>query len=217
MDRVVNALIDLLEFEKRHYRDALDIKASSLSGFDDFNTDLQQCRQCELYATATNKVPGFGNKNASVMIIGEAPGADEDRTGKPFVGRAGMKLTQMLSYIGLSRDDVYITNIVKCRPPNNADPIPEWIRSCRHHLEKEFELVNPDVILTLGRFSSNTILDMNLPMGRLSGNVYQYKGKTVVPTYHPSSLLFSKGDRLQKIRIRIAEDMNRLKQILEQK
>lgn len=214
MDRVVAALIQLLEFEKRYYRTEMGIENSSLSSFEDFQAELRDCRKCALYETATQKVFGYGNTDAEIMIVGEAPGADEDRMGKPFVGKAGQKLTQMLSFIGIDREDVYISNLLKCRPPNNADPVPDQINACRGFLEREIEMVNPSVILTLGRFSSNIITGQNLTMGKLSGNIYDYKGITVVPTYHPSSLLFSKGERLQTIRVRIAEDLNRLKIIL---
>jgi len=151
------------------------------------------CTACELHRSRTLTVFGVGNRDADWMIIGEAPGADEDRQGEPFVGRAGQLLNALLFAIGLERAQVFIANILKCRPPRNRDPAPIEVASCRAFLDRQIELVNPKIILSIGRVSSQSLLGTTTPVGRLRGKVYQY-GRTDVPlivTYHPAYLLRS--------------------------
>jgi DNA polymerase len=134
-------------------------------------------------------VPGEGNPNADFMVVGEAPGATEDETGKPFVGAAGKLLTQILEAIKLGREDVFICNVLKHRPPGNRNPEPGEVRACSPYLIRQIELVKPKVILALGTFSAQTLLDCKIPIGKLRGQIHQYHGVPVVVTYHPAALL----------------------------
>ena len=151
------------------------------------------CERCGLHATRNRTVFGAGNRDAEWLIIGEAPGADEDRQGEPFVGRAGKLLTAMLRAAGYQRDQVYITNILKCRPPQNRDPLPEEVACCHAYLERQIELVNPGLILAVGRIAAHNLLGTDTAIGRLRGTIHHY-GKNRIPlvvTYHPAYLLRS--------------------------
>jgi DNA polymerase len=150
---------------------------------------VRTCTRCPLYATALNPVPGEGNPDADFMVVGEAPGATEDETGKPFVGRAGQLLTQILEAIQLKREDVFICNVLKHRPPGNRNPEPDEVRACSPYLIRQIELIRPKVILALGTFSAQTLLDTRTPIGKLRGQVHEYHGVPVVVTYHPAALL----------------------------
>lgn len=147
------------------------------------------CTLCELHQTRTHAVFGTGDKNARLMFIGEAPGADEDEQGEPFVGRAGQLLNQMLKAIGLQRDSVYIANILKCRPPNNRDPRTSESLCCDPYLQRQIELINPDLIIALGRVAAQHLLVSRDSMGQLRGHDHQYKGIPLQVMYHPAYLL----------------------------
>jgi DNA polymerase len=148
------------------------------------------CRRCKLAGTRTNLVFGQGNPNADLMFVGEAPGADEDEQGLAFVGRAGQLLTDIIEKgMKMSRADVYIANILMCRPPGNRNPEPDEIQSCQPFLEKKIELIRPRVIVGLGRFPSQWLMKTEEPIGRIRGRVGDYHGIKVVPTYHPAYLL----------------------------
>lgn len=151
------------------------------------------CTLCELHASRTQTVFGVGNQQAELLVIGEAPGADEDRQGEPFVGRAGKLLDAMLAAIGLDRKTVYIANILKCRPPGNRDPRPEESVSCRPYLERQIALIRPQAVLAVGRIAAQQLLGSDQPVGKLRGRV-QKSGEAAVPvvvTYHPAYLLRS--------------------------
>jgi DNA polymerase len=151
------------------------------------------CRACRLCETRTQTVFGVGDRDAELLIVGEAPGADEDRQGEPFVGRAGQLLNLMLASIGLSRRSVYIANILKCRPPGNRDPRPEESAACRPYLMRQIELIRPRLILSVGRVSAQNMLETDDPVGRLRGRWFEL-GERALPltvTYHPSYLLRS--------------------------
>jgi uracil-DNA glycosylase len=147
------------------------------------------CRACQLCEGRSSVVFGSGHPNADIMFIGEAPGAEEDKQGIPFVGAAGQLLTRMIEAMGLQREDVYIANVIKCRPPNNRDPLPEEIAQCEPYLIQQIEMVAPLVICTLGRFAAQTLLKTTDSMGRLRGKIFDYRGVKLVPTYHPAALL----------------------------
>ena len=153
------------------------------------------CTQCALHATRTQTVFGVGNEDADWMIIGEAPGAEEDRRGEPFVGRAGKLLDEMLRAVGQGRDRVFIANILKCRPPNNRDPKPEESAQCRGYLERQIELVRPKIILAVGRIAAQLLLDTDAPVGRLRGKPHQLGNTPLVVTYHPAYLLRSPSQK----------------------
>jgi DNA polymerase len=150
---------------------------------------VSACTKCALYSTATNPVPGEGNPDADFMCVGEAPGATEDETGRPFVGAAGQLLTKILAAIGLQREDVFICNVLKHRPPGNRNPAPNEVIACSPYLIRQIELVKPKVILALGTFAAQTLLDTKTPIGKLRGQVHRYHGVPLVVTYHPAALL----------------------------
>ena len=155
------------------------------------------CEACELHKTRKQTVFGVGHHKADWLIIGEAPGADEDRQGEPFVGRAGQLLTQMLRAIGLAREEVFIANILKCRPPNNRDPKPDEVNACHAYLGRQIELLEPKIILALGRIAAQSLLQTSTPIGKMRGRLYhleQYNIPTVV-TYHPAYLLRSPKEK----------------------
>ena len=159
--------------------------------------EVAHCIGCELHKKRTQSVLGVGNREAQWMIIGEAPGADEDRQGEPFVGRAGQLLNLMLAAIGLKREEVYITNVVKCRPPNNRDPHPEEVARCEPFLKNQIALVRPKVILAVGRIAAHHLLKTDVNVGKLRGRQFSYgeQGIPVVVTYHPAYLLRSPQEK----------------------
>jgi len=166
-------------------------------GWDDLQARVAACTACELHANRTQTVFGVGNRSAELMIVGEAPGADEDRQGEPFVGKAGRLLNEMLAAIGLPREQVYIANILKCRPPNNRDPRPEEVEQCEPYLMRQVELVRPKVILALGRIAAHNLLKTQETLGRLRGKRYEF-GAEATPlliTYHPAYLLRTPRDK----------------------
>lgn len=150
----------------------------------------ESCKRCPLFKTRRNVVFGKGNKNTTLMLVGEAPGEKEDIKGEPFVGAAGELLTKMLKAINLTRDDVYIANVLKCRPPQNRDPKPEEIETCEGYLFKQIEIINPKIILALGRHAIKFLTDYSGPLSAIRGNVLYYKGIKVIPTYHPAALIY---------------------------
>ncbi len=149
----------------------------------------QKCEKCGLCETRNKVVFGVGSSAVPLVFVGEAPGADEDRQGYPFVGRAGQLLDKIIQAIGLSRDEIYICNILKCRPPGNRNPAPDEIASCTPYLQEQLEILKPKVICTLGLFASQFLLESTLPMGKLRGQKLSYKNVPVIPTYHPAALL----------------------------
>ena len=164
-----------------------------LDSLDKIAAHVASCTRCPLYSTATNPVPGEGNPNADFMCVGEAPGATEDETGRPFVGAAGQLLTKILGAIDLKREDVYICNVLKHRPPGNRNPRPEEVTACSPYLIRQIELIRPKVILALGTFAAQTLLDTKLSIGKLRGQVHRYYGVPLVVTYHPAALLRNPG------------------------
>lgn len=166
-----------------------DAPIPPLNSLDDVRAAVATCTRCALYASALNPVPGEGSPTADFMVVGEAPGQTEDETGKPFVGRAGQLLTQILAAIKLSRDEVFICNVLKHRPPGNRNPEPDEVRACSPYLIRQIELIRPKVILALGTFSAQTLLDTKTPIGKLRGQAHEYHGVPVVVTYHPAALL----------------------------
>jgi len=156
---------------------------------------VASCTRCVLSQSRSNTVFGVGNTDADWLIIGEAPGAEEDRRGEPFVGRAGQLLDQMLFAIGQSRDRVFIANILKCRPPDNRDPRPEEAAACREYLDRQIALVRPRIILAVGRIAAQNLLGSDAPVGRLRGRAHSLDGIPLVVTYHPAYLLRSPSQK----------------------
>jgi DNA polymerase len=158
---------------------------------------VSACTRCTLHETRTQTVFGVGNRRARWMFIGEAPGAEEDRQGEPFVGRAGQLLTSMLKALGFAREDVYIANVLKCRPPGNRDPKPEEAAQCRGYLERQIELVSPTLVIAVGRIAAQNLLATDTALARLRGKVHALgpRGWPLIVTYHPAYLLRSPGEK----------------------
>ena len=166
-------------------------------GWDSVAGEVAACLKCPLHQTRTNTVFGVGNREAQWLVVGEAPGAEEDRQGEPFVGRAGGLLNSMLRGIGLAREQVFIANVLKCRPPNNRDPKPEEVAQCLPYLERQIELLRPKIMLAVGRIAAQNLLATDTPIGKLRGHVHRFgaAGIPLVVTYHPAYLLRSPTEK----------------------
>lgn len=170
--------------------------AVAAMGWEALTQTVQNCTRCPLHTTRAQAVFGVGNRSARWMVIGEAPGADEDRQGEPFVGKAGQLLNSMLRAIGLAREDVFIANILKSRPPGNRDPRPDEVRACISYLMRQIELVNPTLLLCVGRIAAQTLLETDSPIGKLRGRLHHLaSGRPMIVTYHPAYLLRSPGEK----------------------
>jgi len=157
--------------------------------------EIANCNKCKLSKSRTNLVFGEGNPQARVMFIGEAPGHEEDLQGRPFVGDAGKLLTSLIEKMGFRREDVFIANIVKCRPPLNRDPEEDEINACIPYLIRQVEIIKPQVIMTLGRIATKTITGQKIPITKARGRIFDFRGIKVVPTYHPAYLLRNRQDK----------------------
>ena len=176
-------------------------------------SEANVCTRCRLSETRTNVVFGSGNPDADVMFVGEGPGQQEDEQGLPFVGRSGQLLEQLLGEIGLTRGDVYIANVVKCRPPKNRDPRPDEIDACKGYLRTQLELIQPMVAVTLGNFASKLLLRTDKGITRLRGNAYEWWGRLLVPTFHPAAALRGSARVLDEMR----EDFQIIRAVIDGK
>jgi DNA polymerase len=172
--------------------------------------ELSACPRCRLATTRTKVVYGVGSPQAELMFVGEAPGADEDRQGEPFVGRAGQLLDQIIAAIGLRRSDVYIANVLKCRPPGNRNPAPDEVAECAPFLFRQIDYIRPRVLVALGKFAMQTLLGSDAPISRLRGRFHEFQGIPVMPTYHPAYLL-----RNPEAKRPVWEDMKKVKSVLD--
>jgi DNA polymerase len=161
----------------------------------DLERAVKSCIKCPLHATRTQTVFGVGHRQAKWMFIGEAPGGEEDRQGEPFVGRAGQLLNAILFAIGLKREEVYIANVLKCRPPGNRDPRPEEVAQCEPYLLRQIDLIKPRLIVALGRHAAHSLLKTEVPLGKLRGQRLSYHGTPLIVTYHPAYLLRNPADK----------------------
>lgn len=174
--------------------------------------DIGECTRCKLHALGRQQIVyGVGNPAADLMFVGEAPGADEDIQGVPFVGRAGQLLTKIIEAIGLKRDDVYIANVIKCRPPGNRNPDPDEVEACEGFLFRQIDSIRPTVIVALGTFAAKALLKTQDPISRLRGRIYDYRGAKLIPTFHPAFLLRS-PDRKRDV----WEDMKKVRALLQE-
>jgi len=174
-------------------------------------TDIGDCTRCKLHAMGRRQIVfGVGNPEADLMFVGEAPGADEDIQGIPFVGRAGQLLTKIIEAIGLARGDVYIANVIKCRPPGNRNPEPDEVDTCEPFLFQQIDIIKPKVIVALGKFGAQTLLRTLDPISRLRGRVYDYRGAKLIPTFHPAYLLRNPASKRE-----VWEDMKVVKGLLK--
>jgi uracil-DNA glycosylase len=169
--------------------DAVPAVIQKLATLEEIAAKVQKCTRCPLYETATNGVPGEGDPRAKLVCVGEAPGAKEDETGRPFIGQAGQLLTKILAAIELTREQVFIVNVLKHRPPGNRNPRPEEVLACSPYLIRQLELIKPKVIVAFGTFAAQTLLQTKTPIGQLRGLVHRYHGIPLIVTYHPAALL----------------------------
>ena len=173
--------------------------------------EIGDCTRCTLHALGrTQIVFGVGNPHADLMFVGEAPGGDEDLKGIPFVGRAGQLLTKIIEAIDLQRDDVYIANVIKCRPPGNRNPEPDEVASCEPFLFQQIDSIKPKVIVALGKFAAQTLLRTEDPISRLRGRVFTYRGAKLIPTFHPAYLLRNPSSKRE-----VWEDMKLVRSLLQ--
>jgi uracil-DNA glycosylase family 4 len=176
----------------------------------DVRADIGDCTRCKLHALGRKQIVfGVGNPQADLMFVGEAPGADEDIQGIPFVGRAGQLLTKIIEAIGLKREDVYIANVIKCRPPQNRNPEPDEVETCEPFLFQQIDIIKPKVIVALGKFGAQTLLRTLDPISRLRGRVFDYRGAKLIPTFHPAYLLRNPSSKRE-----VWEDMKLVRKLL---
>jgi DNA polymerase len=169
------------------------------------------CTRCKLHTLGRKQVVfGVGNPNADLMFVGEAPGADEDEQGEPFVGRAGQLLTKIIEAIDLKREDVYIANVIKCRPPGNRNPEPDEVAQCQPFLFRQIDAIKPKVIVALGKFAAQALLQSTEPITRVRGKSFTYRGATLIPTFHPAYLLRNPSAKRE-----VWEDMKKVRAILQ--
>ncbi len=185
------------------------------SSFPALEKEILSCQKCPLFQTRNHAVPGEGNLHAELMFVGEAPGRDEDVQGRPFVGRAGQLLTKIIQAMTFQRKDVYITNIVKCRPPGNRNPHGIEIERCKGYLLAQIEMIKPKVIVTLGKVAADFFISSPLGMTALRGDFYDFQQIRVMPTFHPSYLIRNEGNR--KLRKMVWEDMKKVMAFLGKK
>jgi len=188
-----------------------DMALDPVRALKELQETVSTCRKCALSKTRTLTVFGSGASRTPLIFVGEAPGAEEDRQGLPFVGRAGQLLTKMLAYIGLKREDVYITNVLKCRPPDNRDPLPAEVACCEPYLRAQLEVVQPRLICALGRYAAQTLLKTEVGISKLRGRFHNYHGITILPTYHPAYLLRNPADK-----DKAKEDLKKVKAFLNE-
>jgi DNA polymerase len=173
-------------------------------------TDIGDCTRCKLHTLGRSQIVfGVGNPQADLMFVGEAPGADEDIQGIPFVGRAGQLLTKIIEAIGLKREDVYIANVIKCRPPQNRNPEPDEVEKCEPFLFQQIDIIKPKVIVALGKFGAQTLLRTLDPISRLRGRIFEYRGAKLIPTFHPAYLLRNPSSKRE-----VWEDMKLVRKLL---
>jgi len=190
---------------------SVQVFANSADALAAIRADIGDCTRCKLHTLGRRQIVfGVGNPNADLMFVGEAPGADEDITGEPFVGRAGQLLTKIIEAIDLKREDVYIANVIKCRPPQNRNPEPDEIERCEPFLFRQIDEIKPKVIVALGKFSAQTLLRTEEPISKLRGRVFDYRGAKLIPTFHPAYLLRNPSSKRD-----VWEDMKRVKELIK--
>ncbi|MBI5124094.1 MAG: uracil-DNA glycosylase [Candidatus Omnitrophica bacterium] len=198
LKEVIDSVRAYIELDKACGIDEFFVDGTTVRGtsdLDSLRTEVSNCKRCNLHKTRRNVVFGAGSPKAELMFIGEAPGEDEDIQGLPFVGRAGQLLTKIIEAMGLKRSDVYIANILKCRPPNNRIPLPTEIMECEDNVKRQVEFIKPKIICTLGKFASQTLLRTQVPISALRGKFQEYNCIKVMPTFHPAYLLRNPSEK----------------------
>ncbi|MCP2519736.1 uracil-DNA glycosylase [Candidatus Aminicenantes bacterium AC-708-M15] len=210
-DKIIEDIKEWLKFYSEIEREtylALSLKENNFEKLEILKEKVKNCKKCNLSSSRINPVFGEGNIEADLMFIGEAPGEEEDKRGRPFVGRAGQLLTKIILAMKLKREDVYITNVVKCRPPRNRDPKNDEISTCLGYLIEQIKIIKPKVIVTLGRIPAKVFIKSSQPITRLRGNFYDYQGIKLLPTYHPSYLIRNESNI--KLKKEVWSDMKKV-------
>jgi len=190
---------------------AIPLSRNAADALSSVRADIGDCTRCKLHAQGRKQIVfGVGNPEADLMFVGEAPGADEDIQGMPFVGRAGQLLTKIIEAIDLKREDVYIANVIKCRPPGNRNPEPDEVETCEPFLFQQIDIIKPKVIVALGKFAAQALLRTLDPISRLRGRVYDYRGAKLIPTFHPAYLLRNPSSKRE-----VWEDMKLVRSLLK--
>ena len=190
-------------------------KPRSGDGYKELCQEIRECRKCPLSRSRKHAVPGEGCLDAKLMFVGEGPGRDEDIQGRPFVGEAGRLLSRIIEAMKFSREDVYITNVVKCRPPGNRNPLPDEIDSCQYYLFRQIEMIQPEVIVTLGNVPTRFLLNTSAGITALRGKFHAFRNIKIMPTFHPSYLVRRKEDK--KLKIKVWSDMQKVMALLGKK
>jgi uracil-DNA glycosylase family 4 len=215
LERRTEELLNGLEENIKFFLQLGITSVSSASPVPPIEERICQCQRCPLSNSRKNAVPGEGNRNADLMFVGEAPGRDEDMQGKPFIGRAGQLLTRIIKAMNYERGDVYITNVVKCRPPKNREPNPDEIEACQAYLLEQIDLIDPRVIVTLGNVAAHFFIPSRSGVTALRGNFYPFNDILVMPTFHPSYLVRNQGNR--ELKKMVWEDMKKVMAFLSKK
>ncbi len=177
----------------------------------ELNREILQCRRCRLHQTKTNYVPGEGSHSPAILFVGEGPGETEDQFGRPFIGRAGQLLDKIIQKMGLRREDVFIGNVVKCRPPNNREPLADEVQACLPYLRRQIAVLRPRALVCLGRVALNNLLGTAHSLGRVRGQVLDFGGIPLVPTYHPSYILHKRDkEEITRAKWEVWEDMKKV-------
>lgn len=190
-------------------------KPAPAGGLQAVTKQVLECRLCPLARTRTKSVPGEGNPKTELMFVGEAPGHDEDVQGRPFVGRAGQLLTKIIEAMSFRREDVYITNVVKCRPPENRTPVREEVEKCGPYLASQIEIIRPKVIVSLGKSATDFFIRSSKGMTQIRGEFYEYRGIPVMPTFHPSYVL--RQENIKDVKKQVWQDMQKVMKLLGKK
>ena len=207
-EKLIASLEEKLKFFSQMGIEFISISSSKNTSFHSVDERILKCQKCTLSQGRTNAVPGEGSLEAELMVVGEAPGRDEDLQGRPFVGRAGQLLTKIIDAMKFNREDVYITNVVKCRPPNNRNPNKEEIETCKNYLLEQIEMIKPRAIVALGRVATDFFVHSSLGMTALRGNFREFNDIQVMPTFHPSYIIRNEGNK--SIKKMVWEDMKKV-------
>jgi uracil-DNA glycosylase family 4 len=208
----MNELKEILKFYAEMGADFLHLPGSNpRADLAELNRSILQCRQCRLHESKTHYVPGEGSNHPDIIFIGEGPGQTEDQFGRPFIGNAGQLLDKIIQKMGFRREDVFIGNVVKCRPPNNREPLPAEVEACLPFLRRQIELLNPKIIVCLGKVALNNLLGTSHSMGRIRGQLLSFNNIPLIPTYHPAYILHKKEkEEISQAKREVWEDMQKV-------
>jgi uracil-DNA glycosylase family 4 len=212
----MNELREILKFYGKMGAEFLHLPESNpRAGLAELNRSILQCRQCRLHESKTHYVPGEGSNQPDIIFVGEGPGQTEDQFGRPFIGNAGQLLDKIIQKMGYRREDVFIGNVVKCRPPNNREPLKDEVEACLPYLRRQIELLNPKVIVCLGKVALNNLLGTSHSMGRIRGQLLNLDLIPLIPTYHPSYILHKKEkEEISQAKREVWEDMQKVLAII---